>query len=145
MNEAKFESRSNRLRVHCESAATIDTDVTMLRRILDALLDNANKFSSNAETTLSVVERDGLMIFEIEDHGVGMDAEQIARAFQPFQPGDASSTKTYSGAGVGLALSQRLATMLGGRVTVESERGRGSVFALEIPIAQTISTMREDS
>lgn len=134
-NHPKFSSRSNVLHVRCDdTVGTVEADGPMLRRILDALLDNANKFSTGAQTMLSVARNEKGVVFEVTDRGVGMTSEQIARIFQPFQPGDASSTKVTSGAGVGLALSQKMAALMGGRIEVRSERGSGSVVSLELPV-----------
>jgi PAS domain S-box-containing protein len=134
-HEKSFESRSNRLTLATEYAPPeARLDAALLRRVVSAMLDNANKFSSGSETTLRVARRGSEVAFEITDAGCGMSDEQLARAFQPFQPGDASSTKTASGAGIGLALSQRLAALMGGRIEVESTPGRGSLFALILPL-----------
>jgi PAS domain S-box-containing protein len=137
VNEPKFAARSNRLQIVCDrTMGSMQTDASLLRRTLDALLDNANKFSSASETTLTVRRTGEHVIFAVEDKGIGMDAGQVSRIFQPFQTGDDSSTKSYSGAGVGLALSHRIATLMGGRLEIRSEPGLGSVISLEVPVTR---------
>jgi signal transduction histidine kinase len=137
VNEPKFAARSNRLEIVCDrTIGSMQTDASLLRRTLDALLDNANKFSSAAETKLTVRRSADHVIFAVEDKGIGMDADQVSRIFQPFQTGDDSSTKSYSGAGVGLALSHRIATLMGGRLEIRSEPGLGSVISLEVPVTR---------
>jgi PAS domain S-box-containing protein len=139
-NRARFESRSNTLRVECARAVgSVDSDASLVRRIVDALLDNANKFSNGSETVLTVardVEKE-IVVFEVRDEGIGMPAEQVERIFEPFQPGDASSTKSHSGTGLGLALSHRLALLLGGTLAVRSQEGAGSVISLQIPAGES--------
>jgi signal transduction histidine kinase len=95
--------------------------------------------SSSASTILTVardVEKE-IVVFEVRDEGIGMPAEQVERIFEPFQPGDASSTKSHSGTGLGLALSHRLALLLGGTLAVRSQEGAGSVISLQIPAGES--------
>jgi len=75
---------------------------------------------------------DGL-VFAVSDTGIGMTPEQMERLFQEFSQADASVTRRYGGTGLGLALSRRLARMMGGDITVKSEAGRGSTFTMHVP------------
>jgi signal transduction histidine kinase len=69
----------------------------------------------------------------VADSGVGITAEQQAKLFQEFTQADSLTARRYGGTGLGLALSRKLARMMGGDVTVKSEPGRGSVFTLRLP------------
>jgi hypothetical protein len=75
--------------------------------------------------------------FEVRDTGVGIAPECRERIFQTFEQADNSSTRRYGGAGMGLAISQRLAQMMGGKVGVDSQPGVGSVFWLRVPLGQS--------
>ncbi|MCK6593539.1 MAG: sensor histidine kinase, partial [Polyangiaceae bacterium] len=112
------------------------TDAVKLRQILFNLLSNAAKFTERGVITIAATRerRDTDWIrFEVSDSGIGLTPEQIQRLFQPFSQADVSTTRKYGGTGLGLALSKRLATLLGGYIAVESAAGRGSTFALSIP------------
>ena len=65
-----------------------------------------------------------------------MTPEEMGRLFKPFQQVDGSITRRFGGTGLGLALSQRLMTMMNGQITVESEKGRGSSFTVELPLLE---------
>jgi signal transduction histidine kinase len=67
------------------------------------------------------------------DTGIGIPLEQRHRLFQPFAPGDASATRTYGGAGLGLSICKRLVAGLGGQIGIDSEPGRGSTFWFTVP------------
>ena len=67
------------------------------------------------------------------DTGIGMTAEQQAKLFEEFSQADATTAQRFGGTGLGLALSRKLARMIGGDVTVTSEPGKGSVFTLRLP------------
>ena len=110
----------------------ITTDTARLRQILVNLVGNAIKFTESGRVEVVVrFQKDnyndgsGKLQFEVIDTGIGMLPEQIDKAFQPFTQADSSATRQYSGTGLGLLISRRLARMLGGDVTVSSTLGCG--------------------
>ena len=108
-------------------------DPLRLGQILVNYVNNAVKFTDHGEIVISVrtVERsaDEVMLrFTVRDTGIGLTAEQIARLFQSFQQGDASTTRRYGGTGLGLSIARRLASLMGGEVGVDSTPGVGSEF-----------------
>ena len=106
-------------------------DSARLRQILLNLAGNAVKFSSNGGVGLSVsMPRQGRFVFRIADTGEGIPRERRERIFDEFEQGEGSA----GGAGLGLSISRRLVEMMGGRLGVESEPGRGSTFTAEIPL-----------
>ena len=111
------------------------------RAILSNLLSNAIKFSPSGSTVwlnahMSQDERIGVV--EIKDQGFGIEQNDLTRLFKPFTRLDTGSTKTR-GHGLGLAVSQRLAELMHGSIEVSSTLGRGSVFALKLPLAEGLS------
>jgi len=72
----------------------------------------------------------------VADSGIGMTAEQQAKLFEEFSQADAATAQRFGGAGLGLAISRKLARMMGGDVTVTSESGKGSVFTLQLPVGE---------
>jgi GAF domain-containing protein/DNA-binding response OmpR family regulator/anti-sigma regulatory factor (Ser/Thr protein kinase) len=132
------EKNRNRLDVRCASdAGSMYADLTKLRQALFNLLSNACKFTEEGVVGLTVsreaVDNVDRLVFTVSDTGIGMTPEQMDRLFQEFSQADASVTRRYGGTGLGLALSRRLARMMGGDITVESEAGRGSTFAMHVP------------
>jgi PAS domain S-box-containing protein len=113
----------------------IHTDPTRLRQILINLVGNAIKFTELGSVSVRVrVDRGDVdrLIFEVTDTGIGMTEEQKLRIFQAFEQADASMTRKFGGTGLGLRISERLATMLGGQIEVHSELNVGSTFTLTI-------------
>ncbi len=127
------------LRVHLDHAPLVlRGDGVRLGQILLNLVGNAVKFCERGEVlisarTLEQKENQALLRFEVRDTGIGMTEEQVKRLFSDFMQGDVSMTRRFGGTGLGLAISKRLTELLGGRIGVESEMHRGSLFWLEIP------------
>ena len=115
---------------------TVRTDPTRLHQVLVNLIGNAIKFTDQGHVEVVASFRtegdSGRMRFDVRDTGIGLTAEQIGRVFDPFAQGDSTVTRKYGGTGLGLAISKRIATALGGLLTVQSEPGTGSVFTFEI-------------
>ena len=109
------------------------TDRVRLRQILLNLLANAAKFTRAGRIELRCRREGPLLIFEVADTGIGMDAATLERVFREFVQADPSTTRRYGGTGLGLALSRKLAGMLGGVVSVTSAPGQGSTFTLRLP------------
>jgi signal transduction histidine kinase len=109
------------------------TDARKLRQILVNLLGNAVKFTAKGHVSLRVREANGAVRFEVEDTGIGLAAELIQHAFEPFWQADRSLTRTAEGSGLGLSISRRFAHSLGGDIVVASEPGQGSTFTLVVP------------
>jgi len=136
------EKNNNRLVVERDDdLGTIKADVTRVRQILFNLLSNASKFTEAGTITLDVrrVLGDGgdWLRCRIVDTGIGMTEEQTEKLFRPFTQADASTSRKYGGTGLGLVISRRLARMMGGDVTLESEIGVGSTFTVLLPAGST--------
>jgi signal transduction histidine kinase len=131
------EKNQNRLVVEAqESVGALKADPMRLKQILLNLLSNACKFTKDGEVALRVRKvADGRDWVElaVADSGIGMTAEQQAKLFQDFTQADSLTSRRYGGTGLGLALSRKLARMMGGDVTVTSEPGKGSVFTVRLP------------
>lgn len=109
------------------------TDRDKLRQILMNLLSNAAKFTDEGVITVSAARADGALRLTVSDTGIGMPAEALDYIFEEFRQVDMSSTRRHGGTGLGLAIVRRLARLLGGHVTAESELGKGSTFSLTLP------------
>jgi signal transduction histidine kinase len=131
------EKNQNRLIVEAqENVGALNADSMRLKQILLNLLSNACKFTKEGEVALRVRKvADGRDWVElaVADTGIGLTAEQQAKLFQEFTQADSLTARRYGGTGLGLALSRKLARMMGGDVTVTSEPGKGSVFTVRLP------------
>jgi len=118
-------------------ARVIATDGTLLRRILFHLLGNAFKFTEQGTVTVSVAPgpREEDVAIVVRDSGVGIPVERQRAIFDAFVQADQSDARRFEGLGMGLALVQRAAQLLGGRVSVESVSGSGSEFTIDLPCA----------
>jgi signal transduction histidine kinase len=128
----------NRLVVETQGLnGTMRADSMRFRQSLLNLLSNACRFTENGQVKLTVdreVEDDRRwLVWRVRDSGVGIAQDQQHKLFQAFSQVDASTTRRHGGTGLGLAISQRFCTLMGGRITVESEIGRGSVFSIWLP------------
>jgi signal transduction histidine kinase len=108
-------------------------DPKRLRQILLNLAGNAVKFTEKGTITISASTVDGQIAIAVADTGIGIAPETLPHIFEEFQQADGSRSRRYGGAGLGLAISQRLAALQGGAIRVESAPGRGSVFTLTLP------------
>nr|WP_273385963.1 CHASE3 domain-containing protein [Cohnella zeiphila] len=122
--------------------AWIETDGFRMQQILRNLLSNAFKFTESGSVELSVRlhrARDwGLdeLVFAVRDTGKGISREKYDYIFEAFTQADSGTARKYGGTGLGLKISQQLAGLLGGRIEMESEVDRGSVFELYLPMSR---------
>jgi PAS domain S-box-containing protein len=115
------------------TAIVMQSDAGKLRQALLNLLSNAVKFTGRGSVTLRAFDVGDAVVFEVRDTGIGIAAEHLERIFEPFWQVEASTTRTAPGTGLGLAVTRRLAHMLGGEVSVQSAVGEGSTFTLRLP------------
>jgi signal transduction histidine kinase/CheY-like chemotaxis protein/HPt (histidine-containing phosphotransfer) domain-containing protein len=117
--------------------AVIRTDPTRLRQCLINLVGNAIKFTEKGHVRVIVrVQEDAGKVFvrfDVEDTGIGITPEKQEVIFDAFTQADGDTTRKYGGTGLGLAITKQLAGLLGGRLTLKSEPGKGSVFSLIVP------------
>jgi GAF domain-containing protein len=131
------EKNKNRLVVEAqENIGALSADSMRLKQILLNLLSNACKFTKDGEiklTARNVPDGRDWVELAVADTGIGLTSEQQAKLFQDFTQADSLTARRYGGTGLGLALSRKLARMMGGDVTVMSELGKGSVFTVRLP------------
>ena len=109
-------------------------DPVKLRQILVNLLSNAAKFTESGVITLKIEHKEDALFCSVTDTGIGMDEEQQQRIFKAFKQADMTTTKNFGGTGLGLTISQRLCTLMGGVIEVQSKLGEGSVLYFTIPL-----------
>jgi len=111
----------------------LNTDDTKVSQILRNFLSNALKFTDNGEVTVSARKDDGNIVFSVKDTGVGISPEDQEKVFEEWSQLENPAQRHVKGSGLGLPLSRKLAELLGGRIWLESELGKGSTFFLSIP------------
>ena len=144
MNNRMMEKRQKFiLHIDNEIPRHMTGDNSRLEQVIKNLLGNAVKFTPNEGTIRLDVdllgEENGLYTLKITvtDNGIGISAEQKKYIFQSFQQADSSTSRKYGGTGLGLTISKGIVEMMGGKIWVESELGKGSVFTFTVSIKRS--------
>ncbi len=127
-------------RIHIDPAipAVVNGDALRLTQILNNLVGNSVKFTERGHILLDIASVDApegtlMLRFLIEDTGIGISPENLAKLFQAFEQGDQSTTRKFGGSGLGLMITRQLVELMGGTIEVESEEGKGSRFTFTLP------------
>jgi len=124
-------------------------DPTRLSQLLLNYVSNAIKFTDRGSIVIRArvedqTSEDVLVVFEVEDTGIGISRQNQSRLFQAFEQADSSTTRQYGGTGLGLAINRRLAEMMGGQVGVSSEPGKGSTFWFSARLGKISGRVHQD-
>jgi signal transduction histidine kinase len=113
----------------------LQSDRAKVKQIVLNLLTNALKFTPEGSVKISAIwdKPSDRVLVAVTDTGIGIAPGDQARIFEDFSQADSSPTRAYGGAGLGLAICRRLASMLGGQIRLDSVVGRGSTFTLMVP------------
>ncbi len=117
-------------------------DGAAVARVLEHLVGNAVKFTEAGSVTVTVGVEDRCSVVRVADTGVGIAPPFLARIFGDFEQESDGHDRRYEGSGLGLSVAQRLARLMGGDITVESEKGAGSTFTLRLPPAEAPADAR---
>jgi len=121
----------------------VKTDEKRLRQILLNLLSNAFKYTEEGAVELIISYRNQVASFTVKDSGVGIAPEDQQRIFEPFERVRNHATKAVSGTGLGLSISHLLSELMGGRITLMSEPGKGSEFTLQLLLPGVMSSHKQ--
>ncbi|WP_416310251.1 hybrid sensor histidine kinase/response regulator NahK/ErcS' [Pseudomonas sp. W03] len=119
--------------------AQVRSDMQLLARILRNLLTNAIRYTPSGRVLLGCRRRRHSLWIEVWDTGVGIAVDKLGEIFQEFKRGDVQRLNQDRGLGLGLAIVEKIARMLGHRIQVESVPGKGSRFAIEVPLARRVA------
>jgi len=133
---SKDKSLNFRMEVQYPIPNIIQTDPTRLKQVLYNLSNNAIKFTEQGWVRIEVSYHHDQLIFNVVDTGIGLDEHEQTRIFDAFIQADSSTTRVYGGTGLGLSISKSLAHLMGGDLTLTSEKGKGSCFTLSINVGQ---------
>jgi signal transduction histidine kinase/ActR/RegA family two-component response regulator len=139
-----FTPRANQKGLHVDCRMTADVPRTIagdplrIRQVLMNLLSNAIKFTESGGVTVEVAragnpEQGPALLFRVTDSGIGIPPEVSAKLFRAFTQADSGTTRKFGGTGLGLTISLRLVTLMGGSIGLESEPGKGSTFWFVVP------------
>jgi signal transduction histidine kinase/CheY-like chemotaxis protein len=119
-----------------ESFPLVKADENRLFQILFNLVHNAVKYTNEGEITVSAEMKQGMAFIHVKDHGIGMDAETVEKAFQPYEQADSEMTAIVGGIGLGLSICDQLVKLHGGTISVNSSIGQGSTFTFTLPVVE---------
>ncbi len=137
-----------------ENSDLIFTDRVWLKRVLSHLMDNAVKFTFDGSIIFSYTKENEDLVFSIKDTGIGIGKENLTNIFKEFRQEIEGHHRPFEGLGIGLTLAKEVVVRMGGKITVESEKGIGSEFRFSIPYrpagstksrAKTLSIVEEES
>lgn len=117
-----------------ETLPTLNIDRTRIRQVLLNLLNNASRFTEQGSITVSAEEGENEVVVSVNDTGIGIRPEELARVFDEFHQVDMSLRRHREGSGLGLAISKRFVELHDGRIWVESTVGKGSTFRFSLPL-----------
>lgn len=123
----------------------LSSDYMKLKQSLLNLLSNAAKFTEKGTVTLKTFPQGDNIYFQVSDTGIGIPEESIKTLFDEFTQADDTTTREYEGTGLGLAITKRFCKMLNGSVSVESQKGKGSVFTIEVPISYKVPVKKSNA
>lgn len=134
--------RDNRMIVNIpHDLGVIELDALKVRQSLLNLLSNAAKFTTKGTIMLTVyqrvTDRGERLHLEVTDNGIGISPAGLGRIFENFSQAEQDTVNKFGGTGIGLALTKRLCEMMGGSISVRSERGVGTSFTIDIPLVRT--------
>jgi signal transduction histidine kinase/ActR/RegA family two-component response regulator len=132
--------------------AAVESDPLRLRQVLVNLIGNAIKFTHEGSVTICVSREidlpapDSILLrFDVCDTGIGIPFDKQSNIFEAFAQADASTTRRYGGTGLGLAIAARILNLLGGRIWLESEPGKGSTFSFNVPVREGVAAGHDDT
>ena len=137
--ESLIEKNNNVLKLECPpETGVMLTDQTRLRQILFNLVGNAAKFTTGGEISITINRISGscgneLIEFVVRDTGIGIASEKLPHIFEVFMQENVHNASKYQGTGLGLAICKKCCELLGGEITVESIKGKGSTFTVRLP------------
>ena len=126
-------------------------DALRLRQIIINILGNSVKFTDAPGTVTFTVEQSDyneesrMLHFTMRDTGIGMDESFIPKLFEAFSQEDATTTNRYGGSGLGMALTKNMVDLMGGNIEVESEKGRGTAFRVNIPLRRAYQVEAQET
>ena len=130
----------NTFRIHCpQDLGKMMSDEVKVRGVLVNLIGNAAKFTRNGHVEVEVRRDNGGVMFRVSDNGIGMDEHRIEEMFDEFNQYDNSITRSFGGAGLGLAICRRYCEVLGGSISVESSLGEGTAVTVQLPDGLQVS------
>jgi CheY-like chemotaxis protein len=136
-NQAEKKGVALRFDIDSNIPPTIISDRLRLKQVLINLVGNAIKFTKEGAVTLrakllSKADGEVRLVFDVEDTGIGISSEKLTRLFTPFSQGDSSITRSYGGTGLGLVICERLVSLLGGSMNIESEVNKGTIVTFSM-------------
>lgn len=140
--ERKFEvwveaarSKGLALQIHVDpsAASSFMLDELRVRQVLRNLLSNAIKFTERGRVVLAASCEGDHLLFRVIDTGIGVDPDSQERVFSPFEQADGETTRRFGGSGLGLSISRRLASLMGGSLIMHSQAGQGTEMVLDLP------------
>ena len=143
--EKNAEAKGLRFTVTIEPSVRVAVrgDQVRLRQVLTNLTSNAIKFTERGSVTIHVSKRGETrthyeILFAVKDTGIGIAPEAAAKLFQPFSQADTSTTRIHGGTGLGLVICKRIVDLMGGKIGVRSELGKGSMFWFSVPLLKAL-------